>query len=130
MAKDPTKKSDGAPEPPGRVAFDFVKSPHFRAVRADGAIGGVTPNGQIHIAFYSERHAIPRRVVHTIDSTGKLGDEIGRESRDAIVREMDFDLFLTLSVAKSVHQWLGDRIAELEARDEASPSQTKKKDKP
>jgi hypothetical protein len=124
MAKEPPKKQNG--EEPARVSFDFIKSPFFRAVRADGAIGGVTPNGQIHIAFYSERHPIPRRVTHAVDSAGKLGEEVGRESREAIVREMDFDLFLTPSVAKSVHKWLGDRLAELEARDD--PSQKKKKE--
>lgn len=124
MAKEPTtpKKTES-----DRVAFDFVKSPHFRAVRADGAIGGVTPNGQIHVAFYSERHPIPRRVVHSVGPGGKLGDEIGRESRDAIVREMDFDLFLSISVAKSLHEWLGKRIAEVEARE--MPAATKDKGK-
>jgi hypothetical protein len=113
---DQKKRSE---EEPTRVTFDFIKSPHFRAVRADGAIGGVTPNGQIHVAFYSERPPIPRRVVHAVGPGGKLGEEVGREARDAIVREMDFDLFLSLSVAKSVHQWLGARIAELEARQES-----------
>jgi hypothetical protein len=117
MAKDASKKQNG--DSPARVAFDYIKGPHFRAVRADGAIGGVTPNGHIHIAFYSERLPIPRRVVHSLDpSSGKLGEEIARESRDAVIREMDSDLFLTLSVAKSIYTWLGERITELEVREE------------
>lgn len=114
---NPKKRGADAPDEPRHVAFDFIKSPHFRAVRADGAIGGVTPSGQIHVAFYSERNPIPRRVIHSVGSDGKLGEEIGRESREAIVREMDFDLFLSLRVAKSVHEWLGARIEELEARE-------------
>src|SRR5438874_108790 len=98
MAKEPTepkKQSDGAAK---QLAFDYIKSPHFRALRADGAIGGVTPNGQIHIALYSERPPIPQRVVHRITEENKLGEEIEhqRVSRDAIVREMDADVFLTL----------------------------------
>ena len=45
-----------------RVAFDYIKGQHFRAIRADGAIGGITPSGSIHFALYSERHPIRSRI--------------------------------------------------------------------
>ena len=99
-----------------RVAFDYIKGQLFRVVRADGAIGSVTPNGHIHMAFYSERPAIPRRQVYRL-SEGKLGEEIVPErlTRGSIVREMDVDVFLTLSVAEHLHVWLGQRIEEARA---------------
>lgn len=100
------------------VVFDYIKSPNFRAIRADGAIGAVTPNGHIHLALYSERAAIPRRLVHEIDADGKLGAKIDDEtvSRNSIVREMDVDVFLTVEVAESIRNWLGDRVAEAKER--------------
>ena len=110
MAKGPNEQLKGPPQ----VVFDYIKGSFFRSLRADGAVGGVTPNGQIHMALYSERPAIPRRLVYEIQADGKLGKEVARESRQSIVREMDVDLFLTLSVAKSIHVWLGQRIEELE----------------
>jgi len=117
MAKQPSDpKKQGRGTIPTQLAFDYIKGPHFRSVRADGAIGAVTPNGHIHMALYSERPAIPRRLVHEVDQEGKLGKEVERESRESIVREMDVDVFLTLSVAKSIHDWLGRRIKELEDR--------------
>ena len=38
-------------------------------------------------------------------------------SKDAIVREMDVDVFLSIDVARSLHQWLGEKIGEWESLD-------------
>lgn len=106
-----------------RVAFDYVKGQNFRVIRADGLIGGVTPSGFIHMAFFSERPAIPRRLVYKITPEGQLGDEIGSEkvSRDSIVREMDVDLFINLPTAISLRKWLDERISEAQAREQQQP---------
>lgn len=99
-----------------RIAFDYIKSQYFRVIHADGAIGGITPNGHIHFALYSERQAIPRRQVHEVLGDGHLGGLIESEtvSRGSIVREMEIDVFLTIQVAKSLHEWLGGKIADHE----------------
>jgi hypothetical protein len=99
-----------------RVAFDYIKGQLFRVVRADGAIGSVTPNGHIHVAFYSERPAIPRREVYRL-SEGRVAEEITTErlTRGSIVRELDVDVFLTMQAAEQLHAWLGQRIAEAKA---------------
>ncbi len=117
MAGD--EHSGGNGDAGNRVAFDYIKSQHFRVVRADGAIGGLTPTGDLHFALYTERHPIPRRIVHEIDKGG-LGAAVPNEtvSRDAIVREMDVDVFVSIGVARSLHQWLGEKIAEWEALNE------------
>ncbi len=115
MAGD--EHSGGNGDAGNRVAFDYIKSQHFRVVRADGAIGGLTPTGNIHFALYTERHPIPRRLVHQMEEGG-LGAVLPNETvaRDAIVREMDVDVFVTIGVARSLHQWLGEKIAEWESR--------------
>ena len=114
MADDP-KSEKGNGDAGKRVAFDYIKSQQFRAIRADGAIGGITPSGQIHFALYSERHPIPRRLVYEIGENDQLGSPIDSETivRDSIVREMEVDIFLTLPVAISLHQWLGGKIDDL-----------------
>ena len=116
MAKTAEKHMEKKPKAPNTVTFDYIKSTQFKSVHVDGALGGLTPNGHIHIALYCERPAIPRRTVQEIAPDGSLGDEVfgSRESRNSIVREMDMDAFLTLSVAKSIHDWLGARIKELQ----------------
>ena len=113
MADDP-KSGGGNGDAGNRVAFDYIKSQNFRVVRADGAIGGVTPNGRIHFALYSERPAIPKRRVHELAEDGRIGKMIPEEtvSRDSIVREMEVDVFLRINVARTLHEWLGDKIQE------------------
>ena len=48
---------------PNEVAFDYIKTSDFRIIWADGAIGGPTARGYVHVALYAERPAIPRRQV-------------------------------------------------------------------
>lgn len=101
------------------VAFDYIKARDFRVVWADGAIGGVTPNGLIHLALYAERQAIPQRQVYAIEpvdaTTGKLGKEVlaKRISRGSIVREMACDVFLTPQAAENLAKWIAAQLAEL-----------------
>lgn len=99
------------------LAFDFIKSALFRVIHADGIIGGPTPQGYLHFAFYSERPPIPRRMVHTLSDTGSLGEPLMDKMvvRDAIVREMDIDVIMNWQVAEQFHIWLGDRLKEMKA---------------
>jgi hypothetical protein len=69
------------------VAFDYIKSPDFKVVWADGAIGAITPNGIISFVLFAERPSIPRRQVYDIGDNGRLGEEHTekRISRGSIV---------------------------------------------
>lgn len=111
---DNKKGAKGNGDAADRVAFDYIKSHHFRVIQADGAIGGITPSGNIHFALYSERHAIPKRLVHQLNDDGSLGSPIQSETvaRDAIVREMEVDVLLNVAVARNLYQWLGAKIEE------------------
>lgn len=109
-----TKKSahDSVSDP--TVNFDYIKSTQFRVIHVDGAIGGITPSGNVHISLYSERPAIPKQVVHNVKANGTLGDEIGekRVSRGGIVREMDVDVVMSIAAAETLCSWLQQKIEE------------------
>lgn len=114
MADQPHKGGNGGLLPT-EVAFDYVKSEFFRVVHSDGVIGGITPPGNLHFAFYSERPPIPKRAVHKVSPTGQLGEQVPEKAviRDAFIREMDVDVVMSLAVAESFHAWLGQRIEDL-----------------
>ena len=103
--------------------FHQIKSNFFRVIHADGAFGGVSPNGYIHMSIYSERRALPRLIVHEIEPDS-LGKEVGREGRAGMVRELEVDVVLDEGTAIALRQWLGDKIEELQkargAKDEDS----------
>lgn len=95
------------------VPVHFIKSAHFRVVLMDGAFGGVTPHGRIQTAFYTERSSFPRRGIAHIQADGSSIEEI-TESDNGFTREIDVAVSMGLQHAKSYHQWLGEKIAELE----------------
>jgi hypothetical protein len=108
------KKSDAknGQKHPKEIRFDYLKSSLFRVVHADGAFGGPTPRGGVHIAFWNERAPIPNQVVHLVTPDGKLGEEdrAKRVTRDAIIREVEVGVTMSLPAAKSFLAWLQDKI--------------------
>jgi hypothetical protein len=98
---------------PQEVAFDYIKSNHFRVIRVDGAIGGLTAHAVIHMDLFSERPAIPKQIVMGV-SRGEMGGEVRREGRKAWIREVEVGATLDLPTAMSLHAWLGDKIAALQ----------------
>jgi hypothetical protein len=104
-------KAPRQPKIPKEIEFDFIKSNYFRVIRADGAFGGLSPTGAIHMGIYSERHAIPQKIFHAIQNR-QLGPEITskRQGRKSIVREMEVDVVLEISQALVLRKWLDERI--------------------
>lgn len=97
------------------IGFDFIKSPYFRNIHLDGVYGGITPKGNIHMAVYNERFAIPKKMVYRVASDGSLGDEIieKREQLD-VVRELEANILLDLNTAKYLIGWLQNQVDAVE----------------
>ena len=98
----------GETEEPRTVRFHYIKSPHFATIHVDGAIGGQTPQGAMHMALYSERAAIPQQTEFHLKQDNQLGDEVegGQVTRGGIVREMQIDAIMSPQVAARICAWL------------------------
>lgn len=118
MARKP--KTNGPSPEEQTVVFEYIKSQFFRVVHADGAIGGITPEGNVHIAFFNDRVAIPRVQVHKKNPDGTLGPLIPERTvvRPGIIREMDVDVVLSPDAVETIVKWLGDRLVDLKKREE------------
>ena len=109
--------------PPESVEFHYVKSNGFRVVHADGVWGGPTPRGYITMSFYSERAPIPRKISLELkppepnSSNRILGQEIVRDSKDGLVREVEVEVMVDLEMAKSLLKWLRGKVRVLEGQD-------------
>jgi hypothetical protein len=99
-----------------RVEFRFLKSTAFRVIHVDGAWGGVTQRGDIHMVLYSERPSIPDALFNELTPEGKIGAEIPEAAKgsEGIVREVEVDAIMTLNTAKALHIWLTNKISYLE----------------
>ena len=109
------------------VEFHYIKGPDFKSVHIDGAIGGLTPRGLAHIAFFSERAAIPKKTVSELLPSGAVGEEITsqREGKDGIVRQMEVDVFLTEPAVLDLRNWLNVRLEEFAAAKKAAVARKK-----
>lgn len=96
---------------PSSVTLHYIKSNYFRTIHADGAIGGLTPRGELFLSLYSERPPLPDVVVQAIEN-GQLGKEIieQRKGIEGILREIEVGVVMDLNVAKAVVTWLQERI--------------------
>src|SRR5258708_22036723 len=89
---------------PEAINVDYMKSGQSGVIHADGAFFALTTQGGVTISFFSERQPIPRRVTHKVNSDGALGDELieQRVVRDAVIRDTEFAVSMTLETAKRV----------------------------
>ena len=101
-----------------QIVFEYARDPLFRAAHADGFIGGLTPNGQVHIAFFSERPTLPKRHVFRVNADGSLGAEVPSEKarNEAITRDMQVDVLLSVQAAEGLKNWLDQYLKALKAR--------------
>ena len=98
------------------VSFSYIKSNYFRVIHADGAWGGISPRGDIHVAFYNERAAIPDFSKLVVSSDGRIIAPEQFEATSELVREVEVDIVVDLVTAKGLQVWLADKIRSLEVR--------------
>lgn len=120
VSTNDTKKS-GDPKKSMTISFDYIKSNQFRVVHVDGVHGGVSPNGRsLQMSIFSERSPIPKREEYKLDA-GRLGERIAKEERDAIIREVEVELLVSMDVAKRIVKWMEEKIKQLESIQEELP---------
>lgn len=101
-------------ETPSELKFNYLKSPSYRTAHIDGVFGGPTPQGKIAVTLFSERLPIPTETVHSFDGKA-IGEEIKekRQSRQAIIREIEVTCVLDAGTAITVADWLKQKVEEL-----------------
>lgn len=127
--KDTTQEPEVPSKDQEEVKFRYVKSNFFRVIHADGAWGGLSPRGDIHISFYNERVGIPDSSSFMIaDGEIVKPEEFKHSSR--LVREVEADVVVDLTTAKSLRAWLTHKIEALESLiKEAQEEEANKDDK-
>lgn len=110
--------------PLSNIKFHYIKSNFFRVIHVDGAIGGITPARQIFVSLFSERAALPKMIEQTIKLDGTLGEEVAREGKEGIVREVEVGIELSLNAAQGLADWLYNQVRVLqESNRETAPNE-------
>lgn len=114
MAEKQSKNELNSP-PSGQheVRFEYIKSNFFRVIHADGAWGGISPRGNIHISFYNERAAIPDSSKLVVSDEGLVKPE-EFQATSQLVREVEVDVIVDLQTAIVLSAWLNNKITILQ----------------
>lgn len=99
----------------GKIQFTYLRSQYYREVIINGAHGGITPSGEIHLGLYSEYRPYPKEEIYTILEDGTIGTKLSQEMpTDGVlahlVREIEIGVTLNLSAAISLATWLQKKI--------------------
>ncbi len=103
-------------EIPSEITFHFKKSNLFRVIHVDGAVGNLTPKGNVFMTMYSERASLPDWARHQIVEGGRIGEqaELHTESL-GIMRELEVGMIIDLPTAKALISWLSNMINQAES---------------
>lgn len=99
------------------ITFKYIFPYDYNPLYINGAHGGVSPRGEIVANFFVERPPLPLAVSHEITPEGAIGPETTVEPSDlkaSMVRYVSTGIILNYQSARELHQWLGEKIRELE----------------
>jgi hypothetical protein len=119
--------SQNKPELKFKYIFDYGYNP----VYVNGAHGGVSPRGELVMNFYLERMALPESITHEINPNGTIGNEVSTEPEDlknSLIRFIETGVVMNYQNAKELLLWLGERVKEMEALEQAKAAMPTGKD--
>jgi hypothetical protein len=112
---------------PFRLQFHYIKGPTYREIAAHGVIGGVTPQGKVWMALYTERGPLPRMVEYHVPPAGEgvtsiQFDELAKvpdfiDSRQGVIRHVEVSTYMDIDFAERFHQWLGTQIEQIKGQE-------------
>jgi hypothetical protein len=107
----------GVPQRTIQLPIHFIKSSHFRVVHACGVWYGGDSERNLHLTFFNERTAIPKKVVLNVNEQGTIvGEDMQlRDSKEGVIREMEVDIIFSVSAAVEFYKTLGDNLKRLNA---------------
>ncbi|WP_337833281.1 hypothetical protein [Geoanaerobacter pelophilus] len=108
-----------------QIIFKYLFAEDYNPVYVNGAHGGVSPRGELVVHFYLERSGIPVAITQEINANGTIGaviDEVPADFNQTLYRAVESGIVLNYESARTIHGWLGERIKELEALQQAKES--------
>lgn len=94
------------------IDVHIEKGSGFRVIHVDGAWGGLAPSGKyLTMNVFSERRPIPQKQLMLLDSRGaqKSEPEV-KAGKSGIFREVEACLVFDETVARGIHDWLGNKL--------------------
>ena len=93
-----------------KIKGKFKYDDNYKIKFVNGAFGGLTPKGEIEINFYFEDNSLPEKYDVIVSDKGKIENMVINEPEEIFTRYVDSGVIMTLDVAKSIYDRLGENI--------------------
>lgn len=103
-------------ERPLRIRYEYEQAPETRLQYAHGVWGGINPQGEIELNFYTESDKLPSYSERLVAPDGSFGHEIipYDDATKVVSRHIHTKLVLSYHTARAVLEWLQDKVETLE----------------
>ena len=101
---------------PAKMRYEYDVDKNLQLSYAHGVWGGINPQGELELNFYTESDKIPPYSERIIAPDGTLGHELAPydENLKVITRRVHSRVILNHNSACAVLEWLQDKIEDLE----------------
>ena len=101
---------------PLRIRYEYEQNPETRMQFAHGVWGGINPQGEIEMNFYTESDKFPPYSERLLTPDGSFGHEIAPQddTQKTVVRTINTRLVLNYHTARAVIDWLQEKVDALE----------------
>ena len=96
------------------LIFHYIKTNNYKTFYSDGFFGGITPKGKIYMEPFIERGATPQQVKHIITEDGNIDEGTILEGKKDVIREIECGIIMDIETAKSLVNWLTNKIDEFQ----------------
>ena len=97
------------------VKFKFHFLEDYRPVYTNAMWGGPNVKGELEIHFLYDRNPLPKSTTHEIQDGLVIGAPKSRIGEKDTLRFVQTGVVMTPSTAKSLYDWLGEKLKILEA---------------
>ncbi|NBV07277.1 MAG: hypothetical protein EBS06_08625 [Proteobacteria bacterium] len=105
-----------------KIVFNYQKSNEYKNYHIDGVFGGVLPTTNVWFDVFIEKRDFPKKVECELDvKTGVLTEvkQSNPVKDNEILRELQAGFTMSLDTAKTVRNWLDEKIKLIESELEA-----------
>lgn len=105
---------------PLRIRYEYEQDGNTTLHYAHGVWGGINPQGEVELNFYTESDKLPPFSERLIAPDGSFGHEMSPfdESTKIVTRRVHSRLLLNYHTARAVLEWLQDKVETLENEEE------------
>ncbi len=104
---------------PNKIRYEYQEESNLAMQYAHGVWGGINPQGEIEINFYTEQDKIPTNSERYLKPDGSFGPEITLTEEDTriVTRKINAKVLINRHTARALLGWLAEKLENLEAED-------------